>query len=151
MDSNSFLEQALIYLAAGVIAVPLFKRLGLGSVLGYLVAGVAIGPWGFRLIADPQTLLQIAELGVVLLLFLVGLELNAKRVWALRRSIFGLGGAQVLVTIAAVAAIAVAAGQPLAVGLIAGMGFAQSSTAIGLATLREKNLLPTPGGQASFA
>src|SRR5436190_20359883 len=135
MEPHGFLQQALVYLAAGVIAVPLCKRLGLGSVLGYLVAGVAIGPWGLRLISDPQTVLEFAEFGVVLLLFLVGLELNAKRVWALRRSIFGLGGAQVLLTIAAVAAIAVAAGQPLAVGLIAGMGFAQSSTAIGLATL----------------
>src|SRR5258706_14224031 len=99
MDPHGFLQQALVYLAAGVIAVPLCKRLGLGSVLGYLVAGVAIGPWGLRLISDPQTVLEFAEFGVVLLLFLVGLELNAKRVWALRRSIFGLGGAQVLLTI----------------------------------------------------
>ena len=151
MEPHGFLQQALVYLAAGVIAVPLFKRLGLGSVLGYLVAGVAIGPWGLRLIADPQTVLQFAEFGVVLLLFLVGLELNAARVWALRRSIFGLGGAQVIITIAAVAAAAAALGQPLVVGVIAGMGFAMSSTAIGLATLTEKNLLPTPGGQASFA
>src|SRR5882724_3613390 len=120
MESNGFLEQALVYLAAGIIAVPIFKRLGLGSVLGYLVAGVAIGPWGLRLVSDPKTVLQIAEFGVVLLLFLVGLELNAQRVWALRRAIFGLG-------------------------------FAMSSTAIGLATLTEKNLLATPGGQASFA
>src|SRR4051812_26539676 len=101
MDSTGFLEQALIYLAAGGIAVPIFKRLGLGSVLGYLVAGMAIGPWGMRLISDPQTVLHFAEFGVVLLLFLVGLELNAKRVWAMRRAIFGLGTAQVLVTIAA--------------------------------------------------
>jgi glutathione-regulated potassium-efflux system protein KefB len=151
MEAHGFLQQALVYLGAGVIAVPLCKRLGLGSVLGYLVAGVTIGPWGLRLISDPQTVLEFAEFGVVLLLFLVGLELNAKRVWALRRSIFGLGGAQVLLTIGAVTAIALAAGQPLTVGLIAGMGFAQSSTAIGLATLTEKNLLPTPGGQASFA
>ena len=151
MELHGFLQQALVYLAAGVIAVPLFKRLGLGSVLGYLVAGVAIGPWGLRLIADPQTVLQFAEFGVVLLLFLVGLELNATRVWALRRSIFGLGAVQVIATIAAVAAIAAALDQPLVVGVIAGMGFAMSSTAIGLATLTEKNLLPTPGGQASFA
>ncbi|HXM80535.1 MAG TPA: monovalent cation:proton antiporter-2 (CPA2) family protein [Burkholderiales bacterium] len=151
MEPHGFLQQALVYLAAGVIAVPLCRRLGLGSVLGYLVAGVAIGPWGLRLISDPQTLLQFSEFGVVLLLFLIGLELNAQRVWALRRSIFGLGGAQVAATIAAVAGIAVALGQPLAVGMIAGMGFAMSSTAIGLATLTEKNLLPTPGGQASFA
>src|SRR2546423_3120276 len=105
MDNTGFLEQALIYLVAGVIAVPIFKRLGLGSVLGYLVAGVAIGPWGLRLIPDPQTVLHIAEFGVVLLLFLVGLELNVQRVWALRRSIFGLGTAQVVVTIAAFAGI----------------------------------------------
>ena len=85
MESNGFLEQALVYLAAGIIAVPIFKRIGLGSVLGYLVAGVAIGPWGLRLVSDPKTVLQIAEFGVVLLLFLVGLELNAQRVWALRQ------------------------------------------------------------------
>jgi glutathione-regulated potassium-efflux system protein KefB len=151
MELTGFLEQALVYLAAGLIAVPVFKRLGLGSVLGYLVAGVAIGPWGLRLVSDPKTVLQISEFGVVLLLFLVGLELNAQRVWALRRAIFGLGGVQVVATIAAVTGIALALKQPLLVGLIAGMGFAMSSTAIGLATLTEKNLLATPGGQASFA
>jgi monovalent cation:proton antiporter-2 (CPA2) family protein len=151
METHSFLQQALACLAAGVVAVPIFRRLGLGSVLGYLVAGVAIGPWGLGLIADPQRALQFSELGVVLLLFLIGLELNAERVWSLRRAIFGLGGVQVAATIAAVAAIALALGQPLAVGVVAGMGIAMSSTAIGLATLGEKNLLQTPGGQASFA
>src|SRR5918995_1699949 len=151
MENHGFLQQALVYLAAGVIAVPLFRRLGLGSVLGYLIAGVVIGPWGLRLISDPQTVLQFSEFGVVLLLFLIGLELNAQRVWALRRAIFGLGGVQVAATIAAVTAIAAILGQPLAVGLVAGMGIAMSSTAIGLATLSEKNLLQTPGGQASFA
>jgi monovalent cation:proton antiporter-2 (CPA2) family protein len=151
METHSFLQQALVYLAAGVIAVPICRRLGLGSVLGYLIAGVAIGPWGLALIADPQTVLQFSEFGVVLLLFLIGLELNAERVWSLRRAIFGLGGVQVAATIAAVAAIAVGLGQPLAVGVVAGMGIAMSSTAIGLATLGERNLLQTPGGQASFA
>ena len=151
MENHGFLQQAIVYLMAGVIAVPIFRRLGLGSVLGYLIAGVAIGPWGLRLISDPQTVLQFSELGVVLLLFLIGLELNAQRVWAMRRAIFGLGSVQVVATIAAVTAIAVALGQPLAIGLVAGMGVAMSSTAIGLATLGEKNLLPTPGGQASFA
>jgi monovalent cation:proton antiporter-2 (CPA2) family protein len=151
MDTDGFLQQALIYLGAGIIAVPIFTRLGAGSVLGYLVAGIAIGPWGLRLITDPSTVLHISELGVVLLLFLVGLELNAARVWQIRRAIFGLGSVQLALTTAAVAAIAVALGQPVTVGLIAGMGFAMSSTAIGLALLTEKNLLPTPGGQASFA
>jgi monovalent cation:proton antiporter-2 (CPA2) family protein len=151
MDTDSFLHQALIYLLAGVIAVPIFTRLRLGAVLGYLVAGMAIGPWGLRLIEEPRTALAFAEFGVVLLLFLVGLELNAQRVWALRRSIFGLGTAQVLVTIAATAVISYFLKQPLLVGVVAGMGIAMSSTAIGLAILREKNLLGTPGGQASFA
>ena len=151
MDTDGFLQQALVYLAAGIVAVPLFKRLGLGAVLGYLVAGIAIGPWGLRLIADPQTVLGFGAIGVVLLLFLVGIELNASRVWALRRSIFGLGTAQVALTTGAITAVAALLGQPLAVGLIAGMAFAMSSTAIGLATLGEKNLLATPGGQASFA
>jgi len=151
MENHSFLAQFLLYLAAGVIAVPIFTRLQLGAVLGYLVAGMAIGPWGLGLIGDPQTVLSIAEIGVVLLLFLVGLGLNAQRVWALRRSIFGLGAAQVLVTIAAVAAIAVLLKQPVTVGVVAGMGIAMSSTAIGLAILGEKNLLGTPGGQASFS
>jgi len=151
MENHTFLSQALVYLAAGVLAVPLFKRVGLGSVLGYLVAGVAIGPWGLRLISQPETVLQFSEFGVVLLLFLIGLELNAQRVWALRRAIFGLGSTQVAATIGAVTAIALALGQPLVVGAIAGMGIAMSSTAIGLASLGEKNLLQTPGGQASFA
>lgn len=149
--SHGFMQQALVFLAAGVIAVPLARRLGLGSVLGYLLAGAAIGPWGLALISEPRTVLQFSELGVVMLLFLIGLELNAQRVWAMRRAIFGLGGVQLAATIAAVTAIALLLGQPLLVGVVAGMGLAMSSTAIGLATLAEKNLLATPGGQASFA
>ncbi len=151
MENQSFLQQALIYLAAGVIAVPLFKRIGLGSVLGYLAAGMAIGPWGLKLIGDPQTVLHFAEFGVVMLLFLIGLELDPRRLWALRRPILGMGSVQVLVTAGVVAAIAWALGQPLAVALVAGMGIAMSSTAIALASLQERNLLPTPGGQASFS
>ncbi len=151
MQDHGFLHQALIYLAAGVIVVPVFKRLGLGSVLGYLIAGVAIGPWGLSLVSAPEAILQIAEFGVVLLLFLVGLELNPTRVWQLRKPIFGMGATQVLLTIAVVAVAGWALGLSPKVALVAGMGFAMSSTAIGLATLQEKNLLPTPGGQASFS
>jgi monovalent cation:proton antiporter-2 (CPA2) family protein len=151
MENHGFLQQALLYLAAGVIAVPIFQRLKLGAVLGYLVAGMAIGPWGFGLIGHPETVLGFAEFGVVLLLFLVGLELNPERVWALRRSIFGLGSVQVVATIAVVTAISVILRQGWIVGIVAGMGIAMSSTAIGLAILSEKNLLGTPGGQASFA
>src|SRR5438105_10413823 len=151
MDTDGFLEQALIYLGAAIIAVPLFTRLGAGAVLGYLVAGIVIGPFGLGLITNAQTVLQFAQLGIVLLLFLVGLQLNVARVWQLRRAIFGLGTAQVLLTTAAIAAVAYALGQPLIVGIVAGMALAMSSDAIGLALLQEKNLLPTPGGQASFA
>src|SRR5262245_16459587 len=151
MHPHGLLEQALIYLAAGVIAVPICARLGLGSVLGYLLAGVIIGPWGLGLIQQPETLLQFAEFGVVMLLFLIGLELELDRLWALRRSIFGMGATQVLVIAAAVTGAAYALGLSAPVALVAGMGFAMSSTAIGLATLQEKNLLGTPGGQASFA
>ena len=151
MDTDGFLLQALIYLGAAVIAVPIFTRLGAGAVLGYLVAGIVIGPFGLAMITDPQTALQFAQLGIVLLLFLVGLELNAARVWQLRRAIFGLGAAQVVLTTAAIALVAWAFGQPLVFGIIAGMALAMSSDAIGLALLQEQNLLPTPGGQASFA
>jgi monovalent cation:proton antiporter-2 (CPA2) family protein len=151
MDTDGFLQQALIYLGAAIIAVPIFTRLGAGAVLGYLIAGLVIGPFGLGLITQGQTVLEFAELGIVLLLFLVGLELNAARVWQLRRAIFGLGTAQVVLTTAAMALVAYALGQPLAVGIVAGMALAMSSDAIGLALLQEKNLLPTPGGQASFA
>jgi monovalent cation:proton antiporter-2 (CPA2) family protein len=151
MPDHVFLHQALIYLASGVIVVPLFKRLGLGSVLGYLIAGVVIGPWGLSLVSAPDAILQIAEFGVVLLLFLVGLELNPARVWQLRKPIFGMGATQVAVTIGVVSVSGWALGLAPRTALVAGMGFAMSSTAIGLATLQEKNLLPTPGGQASFS
>jgi glutathione-regulated potassium-efflux system ancillary protein KefC len=151
MQEQGFLHQALVYLAAGVLVVPVFKRLGLGSVLGYLVAGAAIGPWGLALVSAPEAILRFAEFGVVLLLFLVGLELNPRRVWQLRKPIFGMGAAQVLATIAVVALAGWALGLEPRVALVAGMGFAMSSTAIGLASLQEKSLLATPGGQASFS
>jgi monovalent cation:proton antiporter-2 (CPA2) family protein len=151
VEPHGVLQQALIYLAAGVIAVPIFSRLGLGSVLGYLAAGIAIGPWGLGLIAAPETVLEFAEFGVVMLLFLIGLELEPDRLWALRRSIFGMGATQVIAVAAAVTGAALALGQSFAVALVCGMGFAMSSTAIGLATLQEKNLLSSPGGRASFA
>jgi glutathione-regulated potassium-efflux system ancillary protein KefC len=148
MSEPGFLDQALVYLAAAVIAVPFARRLGLGSVLGFLAAGMAIGPWGLRLIPDPSTVLHFAELGVVLLLFLVGLELEPRRLWALRRSIFGMGATQVTATIVVIAAIGRALGAPWTVSIAAAMGLAMSSTAIGLAMLGEKNLLQTAGGRA---
>jgi glutathione-regulated potassium-efflux system ancillary protein KefC len=150
METN-FLGQALIYLAAGVVAVPLFKRCGLGSVLGYLAAGMVIGPWGLRLIGDPQTVLHFAEFGVVLLLFIIGLELDPARLWALRRPIFGMGSLQVALTMAAIGVIAWMLGASPAAAFVIGAAAAMSSTAIALASLQEKNLLVTPGGQAGFS
>ena len=151
MPEHGFLQQALVYLGAGVIAVPLFKRLGLGSVLGFLAAGMAIGPWGLKLVTHPEAILHFAEFGVVLLLFLVGLELNPQRLWQMRRPIFGMGAVQVAGTAAAVAALGWALGQSFTIALVAGTGFAMSSTAIALATLQERRLLATPGGQAGFS
>jgi len=151
MQDHGFLHQAMVYLAAGVIVVPVFKRLGLGSVLGFLVAGVAIGPWGLRLVSEPEAILGFAEFGVVLLLFLVGLELNPRRLWELRKPILGMGAVQVLAAIAALTAAGIALGVPAGVAAIAASGFAMSSTAIALASLQEKGLLATPGGQASFS
>ena len=151
MQDVGFLHQSLIYLAAGVIVVPVFRRLGLGSVLGYLAAGVLIGPWGMKLVAAPEAILHFGEIGVVMLLFLVGLELEPKQLWQMRKPILGMGAAQVSVTALVVAAAGWALGLPPAVAIVAGMGLAMSSTAIGLASLEEKRLLQTPGGQASFS
>ena len=151
MSSSSFLVEAAIYLSAAVLAVPLFKRLGLGSVLGYLLAGILIGPYAFQLISDPEQVLHFAEFGVVLLLFLVGLELEPEKAWELRKPLLGLGGLQVGGTIALVAAISLMVGLSWPVALVAGAGIAMSSTAIGLASLEERRQLRTPGGQASFA
>src|SRR5260221_4312805 len=151
MDTDSFILQALIYLGAGVIGVPTFTRPGAGSVLGYPVAGTVIAPSGLRLITEPPAVLQFAEIGIVLLLFLVGLELNAARVWALRRAIFGLGTLQLVATTAAVAAVGLALGQTLKVGLAAGMGLAKSSSTICLALLPEENPLTPPGCQGPFS
>src|SRR5262245_40404004 len=106
----SILEQAVAFLLATVLIVPLFRRARLGAVLGYLVSGMLIGPWGLGLIGHVQATLHFAEFGVVLLLFLIGLELQPSRLWALRRPVFGLGSAQVLATAAAILAIGIAFG-----------------------------------------
>jgi len=151
MGSSSFLVQAVIYLSAAVLVVPIFKRLGLGSVLGYLLAGVLIGPYALKLIADPEQVLHFAEFGVVLLLFLVGLELEPEKAWEQRKSIFGLGGLQVVGTISLATALAYVFGLSWQISLVVGIGVAMSSTAIGLASLEEKQLLNSSGGKASFS
>jgi len=151
MNEHAFLFNAMIYLLAAVIAVPLAKRLGLGSVLGYLFAGIAIGPWGLQLISNVEDILHFAEFGVVLLLFLIGLELNPQRLWELRKPILGMGGTQVLVTALVLCTIGILLDQTFTTALIAGMGLSLSSTATALQTLSEKNLLGTPAGNASFS
>jgi glutathione-regulated potassium-efflux system ancillary protein KefC len=148
---HSLLTNALVYLAAAVVAVPLSKRFGMGTVLGYLAAGILIGPYGLKLIANVEDALHFAEFGVVLLLFLIGLELEPDRLWALRRPIFGWGGAQVAGVTVALFGAALLAGVGWKLALIGGLGLSLSSTAIALASLEERNLMPTPAGQAGFA
>ncbi len=144
---TSELTQVVALLAAGVVAVPIFRRLGLGSVLGYLAAGLAIGPFGLRLFANPQAILHVAELGVVMFLFVIGLEMQPSRLWGMRREIFGLGLAQVAVCGALLTGVAVALGLPPLVAFVAGMGFVLSSTAIVVQLLEERGETGTPAGQ----
>ncbi len=147
----AWLTNSLIYLGAAVLAVPLSKALGLGAIIGYLAAGIAIGPWGLGLVTNVEDILHFAEFGVVLMLFLVGLELEPKRLWNLRRPIFGWGSAQVLGCTALLFAVAWAAGVPWKIALVAALGLALSSTAIALQVMGERNLLPTTSGQAGFS
>ena len=151
MADSNFLIQTTIYLSSAILLVPIFKKLGLGSVLGYLIAGVLIGPYALKLIPDPEQVLHFAEFGVVLMLFLVGLELESQKVWALRKTLFGLGGLQVFSTISLVTFAAHLMHFTWPVAIVIGMGVAMSSTAIGLTALSEKKMLSSPGGQASFA
>jgi glutathione-regulated potassium-efflux system ancillary protein KefC len=144
----SWLQSSLIYLGAAVLAVPLARLLGLGSIIGYLGAGIAIGPWGLKLVTDAQAILDFAQFGVVLMLFLVGLELEPKRLWALRRPIFGWGSVQLLGSTALLAAAGALWGVDWRVALVAGLVLSMSSTAIGLGVLGERNLLPTTAGQS---
>ena len=147
----AWLVNSLIYLSAAVIAVPLAKKLGLGSIIGYLAAGIGIGPWGLGLITNVQDILHFAEFGVVLMLFLVGLELEPKRLWNLRQPIFGWGSAQVLGCAAILTGAAIVFGVRWQLALVAGLGLALSSTAIALQAIGERNLMPTPSGQAGFS
>jgi glutathione-regulated potassium-efflux system ancillary protein KefC len=147
----TWLINSLIYLSAAVIAVPLSKALGLGSIIGYLAAGIAIGPWGLGLVTNVEDILHFAEFGVVLMLFLVGLELEPKRLWSLRRSIFGWGSSQVLGCAVVLASVAMACGVEWRLAVVAALGLALSSTAIALQVLGERNILPTSSGQAAFS
>ena len=147
----TWLINSFIYLSAAVIAVPLSKAVGLGSIIGYLAAGIAIGPWGLGLVTNVEDILHFAEFGVVLMLFLVGLELEPRRLWNLRRSIFGWGSMQVLGCALLLTVVAMACGVGWRLALVAALGLALSSTAIALQVMDERNLLPTGSGQAAFS
>lgn len=152
MSGENFFFHALVFLAAAVISVPIAKRLGLGSVLGYLIAGFIIGPFGLKLIgAEGQDIMHFAEFGVIMMLFLIGLELQPSLLWRLRGPILGMGGLQVFASTAIVSLIAAAFGMSFQSALAVGMILSLSSTAIVLQTLNEKGLMGTDGGQRSFS
>jgi glutathione-regulated potassium-efflux system protein KefB len=144
---GSELIKVVALLAAGVVAVPLFKRLGLGSVLGYLAAGLVIGPFGLGLFSDPQAILHVAELGVVMFLFVIGLEMRPTHLWSLRREIFGLGTLQIGLCMATLTAVGVAFGFSLPVSFIGASGFVMTSTAIVMQLLDERGDIALPRGQ----
>ncbi len=151
MDDGYLLKSAFFFLLAAVIVVPIAKRLGIGAVLGYLFAGIAIGPWGVAFIKDVEETLHFAELGVVFLMFLIGLELNPNKLWQLRRSIFGVGTAQVLITSFLLGGALYLGNFNWQAALIGGIGLAMSSTAIALQLMREKGMRGNDGGQLGFA
>lgn len=147
----SFLPPVLTFCGAAVIAVPVFRFIGLSAVLGYLAAGIVIGPSGLSLVGDPQTITTVAELGVVLLLFIIGLELKLSHLWSMKRDIFGLGLAQLGITALCLGGAALAIGFGPKAAFVTGIAMALSATAIALQMLGERNDLQTPYGQRSFA
>ncbi len=149
---GSLLQGAVVFLAAAVLAVPLAKRLKLGAVLGYLLAGVLIGPSALGLISDVENVNRLSELGVVFLLFIIGLELSPRRLWVMRKSVFGVGLAQVMLCALVIGSVALFSfEQPLSVALVVGFGLALSSTAFGLQMLAERKELTSPHGRMAFA
>jgi len=147
----NLLQEAVIYLIAALVAVPISRKLGFGSVLGYLAAGIIIGPFGLGFIKDGEHILHFAELGVVFLLFVIGLELQPSRLWVLRRMVFGLGSAQVIISAGAIATIGLLFGLDLTGAVLVGFILALSSTAFVLQLLAEKKELTTTHGRAAFA
>lgn len=151
MNETSMLTDVIIYLAAAVVCVPLATRLRLGSVLGYLAAGVLIGPWGMRLIKRPESTLHFAEIGVVLMLFVIGLELDPKHLSRLRRAVFGGGSVQLLAAGIPLGIAALLAGASWQAAIVVGLALGLSSTAVSMQTMAERNLVPTPVGHTAFA
>ncbi|MNX70278.1 Glutathione-regulated potassium-efflux system protein KefC [compost metagenome] len=150
METHSLIEM-LIYLGSAALIVPIAVRLGLGPVLGYLLAGCLIGPWGLKLVTDVKTILEFAEIGVVLMLFIIGLELDPKRLWAMRRMVFGGGSLQMLACGAAIALFCALLGLNWTAALLVGLTLSLSSTAIAMQAMNERNLTSTAVGRSSFA
>lgn len=150
METSPQLIAVLLFLFVAVLAVPLARRIGIGAVLGYLIAGIAIGPWGLRLINDVDEILHFSEMGVVLLLFVIGLELNPAKLWKMRKPIFGLGTAQVLITTVIICGLLYWAGFGLSAAIIGALGLSMSSTAMALQLMKEKGMRGD-GGQSGFA
>lgn len=148
MTHGSWLTGTFVYLAAAVLAVPLARFFKLGSIIGYLAAGIVIGPWGLRFVTNPQDMLEFSEFGVVLMLFLVGLELEPQRLWSLRKPIFGWGSVQLFGSAALMFGIGLAAGLGWQMALAAALGLAMSSTAIGIGVLGERGLMSSSSGQS---
>jgi len=151
MTETHYLKDILILLAAAIIAVSVFRRLGLGSVLGYLVAGAVVGPWGFGFISRIEEIRYIAEFGVVFLLFIIGIELKPARLWEMRHMVFGLGTAQVVVTGLVICGVALLLNQPLKTAIIIGFGLALSSTAFALQILNERGEIGESHGRTAFS
>ncbi len=151
MDQHAFLSQLVVYLASAVIAVAIFNRLGLASILGYLVAGSVLGPFGLKVIKDVHSTMAFAELGVVLLLFIIGLELKPSRLWAMRKPVFGIGSAQIVLTSIPFAIVGCLFGLSIKSAIVVAISLAFSSTAFALQILSEKKKLGTQAGRGSFA
>ncbi|HET6338645.1 MAG TPA: glutathione-regulated potassium-efflux system protein KefC [Polyangiales bacterium] len=151
MAEHGLLFDAVLYLGAAVVFVPIARKLGLGSVLGYLCAGCVIGPFGFHFVRDVQSILHFAELGVVLMLFVIGLELDPKRLWTMRRDVFQGGAMQLFACGAGLTGLALALGIPWRGAMVSGLALALSSTAIAVQTMKERNLMNTPLGHTTFA
>jgi glutathione-regulated potassium-efflux system protein KefC len=151
VNEHSMLPNVMVFLAAAVICVPIAARLKLGTVLGYLAAGCIIGPFGLGLIQDPEATLHFAEIGVVLMLFVIGLELDPDHLWTLRRAVFGGGSVQLLSAAVPLGIGAFALGLPWQAALVTGLALGLSSTAVSMQTMAEKNLLTTPVGRSAFA
>ena len=151
MEGETLLTAGVIYLVAAVLIVPIAARLGIGAVLGYLLAGIAIGPWGLGFISDVEEILNFSELGVVFLMFIIGLELNPSKLWALRRSIFGVGAAQVLISAAILGGLLWLTDFSWQAAVIGGIGLAMSSTAMALQLMRDKGMNRSESGQLGFS